>query len=93
MKIKELPNITLTVQIFREGKMYVANNPELGVATCGYTIDEAKKNIKDAVSGFIKTAKKMGTLNRILEDAGYVHRGKQWKTPELLVMDRFSLAF
>ncbi len=64
-KIK-VPNITLTLQIFREGRTYVAYARELDVSSCGKTIDEAEHNLKDAILGFAKSAYKMGTLKEIL---------------------------
>ncbi len=88
---KFIPNITFTVQIFQEGKTYIAHNPELSVASCGDTLEQARENLKDALRGFILSAKEMGTLDGILEEAGYIQKGKKWATPHLLVMDRFSL--
>ena len=40
-------NLTFTVQVFKEGKNFVSYNPELKVASCGKSIDEAKDNLKD----------------------------------------------
>jgi len=37
-----------TTIIQKEGKWYVAHCPELGVVSQGKTIEEAKKNIKEA---------------------------------------------
>ncbi len=87
-----LPNLTFTVQVFKEGKAYVSYNPELKVASCGDTIEEAKDNLRDAMRGFIKSAKKMGTLGEILEEAGYLRKNRKWIEPQLLVLDRLSLA-
>ena len=84
--------LTITVQIFREGKKYVSFNPELEVASCGNTLEEARHNLRDAMRGFIKSAAKMGTLDTILEQAGFIHKGKSWLTPELVSLDRMSLA-
>lgn len=83
--------LTFTIQIFREGRLFVAYNPELDVSSCGPTVEKAKKNIRDAISGFLKSAGKMGTLDEILEEAGYTYRHKQWADPELIVMDRMSV--
>ncbi len=87
-----MSELNFTVQVFREGKAYVSYNPELGVASCGRTIDLAKTNLKDALSGFIKSAQKHGTLGEILEDAGYVKKSRRWISPDLLIMDRVALS-
>ena len=86
-------NLTFTVQVFKEGKNFVSYNPELKVASCGKSIDEAKNKLKEAISGFLKSAKEMNTLEEIMEEAGFSYKKHQWLTPDLLVMDRLSLAF
>ena len=89
-KIK-VPNITLTLQIFREGRAYVAYARELDVSSCGKTTFEAKQNLKDAILGFVKSAYKMGTLKEILDEAGYRYKNRKWLGPELVATDRFAL--
>ena len=59
----------LTSKIWKEGKHYVAYNPELEVASQGKTLEEAEKMLKEAIGLFIKTAKKIGTLNQVLEES------------------------
>lgn len=47
-----------TVVINQEGKWYVAQCVELGVVSQGRTIDEAQKNLKEAVELFLEDAPK-----------------------------------
>lgn len=89
---KDVQNLPFTIQIFREGKTFVSYNPELKVASCGKNIEEAKENLKDAMVGFLKSTKKLGTLPEILEEAGFIYKKQSWVAPDLLVMDRLSLA-
>ena len=35
----------------------------------------------------------MNTLDEIMEEAGFSYKQHKWFAPELLVMDRLSLAF
>jgi predicted RNase H-like HicB family nuclease len=56
-----------TVRILREGSTFVAHVPELDVSSCGDTEADARRNIVDAVQGFLETAKDQGTLNDILQ--------------------------
>jgi predicted RNase H-like HicB family nuclease len=65
-----MQDISFTVHTFKEGKMYVAYVPELDLSSCGATDEEARKNIRDAVRGFVETSAEMGTLAEILEEAG-----------------------
>ncbi len=86
-----IPQLTFTVQVFREGKTYVSYNPELDVSSCGDTPDDAKHRLRDAVLGFLKSAHKQGTLESILEEAGYVRKENAWHDPEMIALDRFSV--
>ena len=88
-----IQNLTLTIQVFKEGTYFVSYKPELKVASCGKSIDEAKDKLKEAISGFLKVAKEMNTLDEIMEEAGFSYKQHKWFAPELLVMDRLSLAF
>ncbi|HXZ27930.1 MAG TPA: type II toxin-antitoxin system HicB family antitoxin [Terriglobales bacterium] len=46
----------LTAVIEREGKWYVALCPELDISSQGKTIEEARKNLQEAVELFLETA-------------------------------------
>jgi predicted RNase H-like HicB family nuclease len=67
---RPMQDISFTVQTFKEGKTYVAYLPELDLSSCGATDEEARRNIRDAVRGFLETSAEMGTLAEILEEAG-----------------------
>jgi predicted RNase H-like HicB family nuclease len=49
-------NKKLTAIIEREGDGYVALCPELDVASQGNTVDEARKNLQEALELFFETA-------------------------------------
>ena len=85
-----MQEIGYTVHIFKEGKAYVAYVPELDVSSCGATDQEARKNIRDAVAGFLETSRDMGTLSEVLEEAGYVREGDRWRAPEFVSLDRLT---
>ncbi len=65
-----MEEVSFTVHIFREGKTYVAYVPELDVSSCGKNPEEARKNIRDAVQGFLETSKDPGTLFRAARQIG-----------------------
>jgi predicted RNase H-like HicB family nuclease len=78
--------------IFREGKTYVSYCPRLDVSSCGNTIEEARKNLKIAVSLFIEEAEKMGTLEDILRESGYeVDESNCWQTPRIVATELMSV--
>lgn len=87
-----MKDISFTVHIFKEGGTYVSYAQELDVSSCGSSDEEARKNIQDAVRGFIETARDMGTLDEILEEAGYERDGDTWRAPEFVSLDRLTLS-
>jgi predicted RNase H-like HicB family nuclease len=84
--------IAFTVQVFREGKMFVAHAPELDVSSAGETVQKAKIHLLEAVEAFVEEAQRMGTLTDILEEAGYERTPAGWKAPDLLAQERAKVA-
>jgi hypothetical protein len=39
----------LTEELWKEGNMYVSYCPELDIASCGETVDQAKTNLKEVI--------------------------------------------
>ena len=54
-----------TAVVWREGKSYVSKCPELGVASCGDTFEEATNNLKEAGELYIENAKELNLLEDI----------------------------
>ena len=52
----------LTAVLHKEGDMYVALCPELDIASQGYTIEEAKNNLKEAISLFFEPKSRANSL-------------------------------
>ena len=72
-----------TAVVWREGKSYVSKCPELGVASCGDTFEEATNNLKEAVELYIENAKELNLLEDI-ED-GLTTKEKFTVTFELVI--------
>ncbi len=64
--------IKLTEELWKEGNMYVSYCPELDIASCGDSIEQAKKNLMEVILINFEEAQKMGTFDRLLEEAGFV---------------------
>ena len=92
MSVPQIPNISFTVHIFKEGPTFVAHAPELDVSSCGDTEEEARRNIQDAVRGFLEASAAMGTLEQVLCESGYEREGDTWRAPEFVSMDRMTVA-
>ena len=63
--------LKLTEELWKEGNMYVSYCPELDMASCGETFDQAKKNLKEVILINLEEAQKLGTLDNLLQDAGF----------------------
>jgi predicted RNase H-like HicB family nuclease len=83
-------NIEYTVQIWKEGNQYIAHAMPLDVMSCGPTPDDARKNLDEAVHLFLVTAAEMGTLEEILEEAGYERSNGVWSGPSWVAIERHS---
>ncbi len=70
--------IVFRAEFFREGDLYVSLAPELNVSSFGETLDEAKHSLKEAVDAFLEECETMGTLEDVLEEAGFEKTGNQW---------------
>jgi predicted RNase H-like HicB family nuclease len=77
-----------TEQLMQEGDMIVAYCPELDVSSCGYTVDEARRNLQTALRLFIEEAAKLGTLQQILSEAGYDTAQAVMQSPTISVERR-----
>ncbi|VUT27807.1 MAG: hypothetical protein SYNGOMJ08_00358 [Candidatus Syntrophoarchaeum sp. GoM_oil] len=55
----------LTATIWEEEGVYVSKCPELGVASCGDTPEEALSNLKEAVELYLDNAKELGLIEEI----------------------------
>lgn len=60
----------ITEEIWKEGSMYVSYCPEMDISSCGQDIQEAKKNLCEAIQIVIEETQKMGTFNTFLEECG-----------------------
>lgn len=90
--LHHLEDFTFDVHIFKEGDTYVAYVPALDVSSCGATHEEARRNIRDAVHGFLESSADLGTLDEVLREAGYEREGENWRAPEFVSMDRLTMS-
>jgi predicted RNase H-like HicB family nuclease len=85
-------NIEYTVQIWSEGDQFVAHAMPLDVMSSGRTPEEARTALDEAVRLFLATAADQGSLEEILQDAGYELRGGEWLSPSWVATERHSTA-
>jgi len=63
--------LKLTEELWKEENMYVSYCPELDIASCGETMDQAKKNLGEVIVINLEEAQKIGTLENLLQEAGF----------------------
>lgn len=85
-------NMSVRVEIFKEGDTYVALSPELNVSSFGETVDEAKKSFKEAVGAFIEECETMGTLEEVLEESGFSKINNSWESRKPIIEESLALA-
>ncbi len=59
-------------RIFKEGDGFVSHCPIFDVSSQGDTEKEARKNLAEALTGFIMVCHEMGTIFEVLKEAGFV---------------------
>lgn len=60
--------------VFREHGAFVSYCAEIDVSSCGKNVEEARCNLLTAVRLFLEEGERMGTLEQILDEAGYGRR-------------------
>jgi predicted RNase H-like HicB family nuclease len=83
--------IQFTTQIFKEGRTFVAHTRELDLSSCGSTQQKALQNLKEAVRLFLEEAEKMGTLEQILAEAGYLRKNSRLQGPRFITTQHVSV--
>ncbi len=89
-----LSKIKYSAEIFKEDDQYVAICHELGVSSFGDDPRSAEEELKEAVALFIEECQRMGTLEEVLEEAGY-HRSEEdpskWVPREPVAVEKIEM--
>lgn len=74
------------VEVWQSGDYIMAGVPGLDVTSYGPTEEEATANLREAVGLFVEECARMGTLEEVLEEAGFSRSAGQpivWSRPIL----------
>ena len=80
-----LDKLIFRAEFFKEDDVYVGLCPELNVSSFGEDIEDSKRSLQEAVEGFLETCEEMGTLEEVLEEAGFSVKEGVW-TPRAPIM-------
>ncbi|MBP1742822.1 MAG: hypothetical protein H6Q48_5115 [Deltaproteobacteria bacterium] len=83
--------LPLKIEIFEEGDVYVAVCPQLNVSSFGETVEDARVSLREAIGAFIEECQAMGTLDEVLEEAGFSRKNQDWVPRSPVVEDRIAL--
>lgn len=56
----------VTAVIWKEGRRFVSNCPELGVASYGKTPEEARAALEEAIALYLENAQRLGLLKELV---------------------------
>ena len=63
--------LSVPIEVFPEGNVFVAGCESLQVYSQGATFDEARENVEEALGLFVTSCFERGTLERVLLDSGF----------------------
>ncbi len=70
IRARTVGHLALLGVITKEDGQYVSFCPQLGVASCGDTVEEATTNLKDAVAAYVEALQETGELKGVLSERG-----------------------
>lgn len=82
-----ITGINIPVIFIEENNQVTAHCPVLDIATCGYDLDEAKKNFKELVKLFFDELCRMGTIEDVLLESGWKkvrRKPTKWEPPRII---------
>ena len=74
----------LEVLMIREGENFVAYCPALNLATQGGSFEEADRAFDEMIQIFMDEVMAMGTIDKVLEDAGWIKINQKWVPPTVI---------
>jgi predicted RNase H-like HicB family nuclease len=84
--------ISVKIEIFKEGDVYSALAPELNISSFGDTPEDAKNSVYEAIEAFVEECLEMGTLEEILEESGFSKLTDSWASRKPLSEENLAIA-
>jgi predicted RNase H-like HicB family nuclease len=84
--------ISVKIEIFKEGDVYSALAPELNISSFGDTPEDAKNSVYEAIEAFVEECLEMGTLEEILEESGFSKLTDSWVSRKPLSEENLAIA-
>ena len=87
-----LKELICHAEYFQEGDVYVGLCPELNVSSFGEDIEDVKRSLQEVIYAFIETCEEMGTLEEVLEEAGFLKKEDVWFSREPVMEERLAIS-
>jgi len=89
-----MKDIYFDTLVWQEDNAYVSYCPQLDISSCGDTLEDTRRMLKEAVRLFIEEAERKGTLQDILEESGYhlEENEQKWQPPRLIATELMSIS-
>jgi predicted RNase H-like HicB family nuclease len=85
-------NLSVPIEVFNEGDVYVALSRELNVSSFGESVDDARRSLREAVEAFLEECEAMGSLEEVLDESGFSRVGDSWQARKPLIEEDLALA-
>lgn len=85
-------NVQLPVQIFKQGKRFVAYTPLLDLSTSGRTENEVKVRFNELVHIFFEELAEAGTLDEVMKNLGWQKIKARWQPPQFVANEKVSVS-
>jgi len=70
MRAEQVISFSIEPRLEQEGDLWTAYCDELGLASCGESLDEALENLRRAITAFCRALARKGSLEETLDRAG-----------------------
>jgi predicted RNase H-like HicB family nuclease len=87
-----MQRVIFRAEIFKEDDLYVAVCPELNVSSFGENIEKARRSLQEAVEAFLEECERMGTLEEVLEESGFILKNGEWTSRQPVLEERLVVS-
>ena len=85
-------DISVRLEILKEGDAYVALSPDLNLSSFGETVEDARSSFREALEAFVEECREMGTLEEVLEESGFEKIGDSWESRKPVAEEQLAVA-
>ena len=85
-----MTKVIYKAEIFPEGDCFVGLCRELDVSSFGYSPEDARESLQEAVEAFLEGCEILGTLVEVLEESGFYLNDAKWQLRERITVSEVA---